>query len=198
MQLCHRLSIPHGSYSRTKIDLKRIADCHYRGVCFDPHIRYREFIQGRPAFIPIDGVEAQIIADAIELGMSLRLTHALVVTHCEQNDMLPFSSAAVSSIMKKLEPRRLKVGKRKQGHTSKDLDWSKLRLAWVTQLLIRFGKLDSVNNSEGNIPNHFNADRLTKLVPEQIVWWDESHWKCVIGGQGVNSQKVSPIQNRPT
>lgn len=67
-------------------------------------------------------------------------------------------------------------------------DWSKSRLAWSTQLLIRFGKLDSQKDIDGNIPDYFNAELLTKLVPEQIVWWDESHFKCVIGGQGVNRQ----------
>ena len=58
----------------------------------------------------------------------------------------------------------------------------------MTQLLIRFGKLASQKDCDGNIPDKFNSEKLTKLFPEQIVWWDESHWKCVIGGNNVNSQ----------
>ena len=77
------------------------------------------------------------------------------------------------------------MGKRKQGHTDPNSDWSKSRLAWVTQLLICFGKLPS-QEINGVVPDYFNKDLLTKLAPEQIVWWDESHWKCIIGGKGIN------------
>ena len=52
---------------------------------------------------------------------------------------------------------------------------------WSKQLLVRFGELPS----EPEDPR-FDQKVAGKLDLSQIVWWDETHRKCLIGGISTN------------
>ena len=38
-----------------------------------------------------------------------------------------------------------------------------------------------------DVPDYFKVDKLTKVLLDQIVWWDETHKKVLVGRQGVGS-----------
>ena len=40
---------------------------------------------------------------------------------------------------------------------------------------------------DGSLPKRFDPDQMPKLKEDQVVWWDETHKKCTIGGQGQNT-----------
>ena len=56
-----------------------------------------------------------------------------------------------------------------------------VRKHWMKQLIIRFGKFDWDTMKDGEPPDYFNIEKLTKLVLCQIVYWDETHMKVKIG-----------------
>jgi hypothetical protein len=68
------------------------------------------------------------------------------------------------------------------------LAWCKARKGWSTQLLIRFGLLnqaaiDLLRDTESNkLPAWYDSEQMDPLEQSQVVWWDETHKKCVIGG----------------
>jgi hypothetical protein len=35
----------------------------------------------------------------------------------------------------------------------------------------------------GTLPAWFDPDKMEPLKPQQVAWWDETHRKCIIGGQ---------------
>ena len=71
------------------------------------------------------------------------------------------------------------VKKRKQGSSDTDSNWAQARCAWTRQLLARFGQLER-EPKHGPIEKRFDGDLQGKLAPNQIVWWDEAHRKCLI------------------
>ena len=69
--------------------------------------------------------------------------------------------------------------KTKQGSHDPDSPWSRARFLVVKQLLIRLGELE---DSSEPLPPKFDPELLGKFELDQIVWWDETHRKCLIGG----------------
>ena len=49
----------------------------------------------------------------------------------------------------------------------------------------------------GPVPDCFDPEKLPKISPEQIVWWDETHKKCHIGDPGTDtiSERVGFARN---
>ena len=50
---------------------------------------------------------------------------------------------------------------------------------WVTQQLVRFGNIESIDSDD-----IFNRSKMQSLTMGQVVWWKETHRKCVIGRMG--------------
>ena len=75
-----------------------------------------------------------------------------------------------------------------QGSDDPHSPWARARCNWGgSQLLIRFGLMASKMDSEGNIQDWFNAEKMAKLEKCQAAWWDEMRSKCVIGGQAAGN-----------
>lgn len=123
--------------------------------------------------------------------MGLRMTTNMVNEFCRTQNVPSFTMGPVHTAFKKLKPKVCKIKQRPQGSTDKDAPWSKARLNWVTQLLIRFGKLESqVDPATGHPPAYFDSEKLTKLTKltlEQVAWFDETHRKCTIGNEVAGS-----------
>jgi hypothetical protein len=70
---------------------------------------------------------------------------------------------------KKLKPRYREISKIEQGSKDPNSAWSKARLNWNTQLLIRFGLLGKEDYEKvrdpttGEIPKWFDAEQMLGL-----------------------------------
>ena len=92
-----------------------------------------------------------------------------------------YTRSAVESLILRMNPKIEKITKRKKGSKDPTHPWSRARFLWSKQLLVRFGELPS----EPEDPR-FDRDKAGKLELSQIVWWDETHRKCLIGGISTN------------
>jgi hypothetical protein len=132
------LKIPNNSRSRIRVIISQVYHCHCIGTQYTgERITVGEL--GRKVIIKKTSVEAQIIADAVEDGMSMAMAHALVNKHCFEAGQEPFSLSAVRTLILSLDPVVSPLVKLKQGDTDPDSAWSRARYNWVLQLLIRFG-----------------------------------------------------------
>ena len=160
--------------------LMDIVDCARCGRCFDPN--FLEQRGGNKAVvIKSDSVEAQIIADGLESGLSVERTRQILNNHALDEGNEGFTRSAVDSLVTRLKPRIEKVTKRKQGSIDPKNPWSRARLLWSKQLLIRFGEMPSETTKPA-----FNRELAGPLHLDQVVWWDETHRKCLIGGLTTN------------
>jgi hypothetical protein len=145
---------------------------------------------GRPAFIDLKSIEAQIIADAMESGFDAAKALLLVNKHCEEIGQESYTITPVQTCYRNLKPKFKKIKKRSQGFTDAKSPWCKARKNWYSQLLIRFGSLpeDELEKlrdpATGLLPAWFDIEQLKKLHTSQVGWWDETHKKCQIGGMG--------------
>ena len=133
-----------------------------------------------PHLIRIESPEAQIVANGIESGLSIRRTWQNVNHHRLECGLELLSESSVVSVIRRMKPKLKKIRKRKQGSTDPDSPWSRARLQWSTQLLVRFGEIE--NELERPVERRFNRDEIGHLDIHQVVWWDETHRKCLIGG----------------
>ena len=131
--------------------------------------------------IRLDSPEAQIIADGLESGLSLSNTWKNVNRHREDNELPLVSESCVSVTLRKMKPKMVRIKKRKQGSTDPESLWAKARYEWSTQLLVRFGKLN-VEELPRPVEKRFYRSSVGELEIQQVVWWDETHRKCLIGG----------------
>jgi len=179
------LSLPKGTCLKPL--LRHVIACREMGVPYTGERRISEDL-GRPPSIALDLIEAQIIADCCEDGMSIELTRATVNEHRRQNGESSFTLAPIYRVSQALKPRKCRIKKRNQGSEDEQSAWCLARKGWVTQLLIRTGKLESqIDPVTGEIPDCFDANKMDMLELSQIGWWDETHQKCTIGGIGAGS-----------
>lgn len=137
---------------------------------------------GRPPILTTDSVEAHIVADSIEDGLSVPQTTLMCNEHRRQEGQSALTEAPVYTLVKKLKPKVSSVKKRKQGKKDVDSPWSKGRYRFTTQLLVRFEILRAQKKDDGTVPDYWNPDKLESLKKTQVSHWDETHKKCTIGG----------------
>jgi len=158
---------------------EKITECYRIGEKFHP-----KMVDGRGGnrkmTIRMDSLEAQIIADSIEAGLSTRRAWENVNRHRRDNNDELLSESCVSYALRKMKPKMVTIKTRKQGSSDPDSNWAQARYAWTCQLLARFGRLERTP-SHGPIERKFDQHLLQKLDLDQIVWWDETHRKCLIG-----------------
>ena len=130
----------------------------------------------------MDSHEAQIIANGIESGLSLQRVWHIVNQHQSENSDELVSQSSIYYALRKMRLKMVNIRKRKQGSSQPDSNWAQARYAWTRQLLARFGRLERYPR-HGPIEKRFNGDLLGKLSLHQVVWWDETHRKCLINGQ---------------
>ena len=153
-----------------------IVECARTGKVFDAtNLENRK--GHKPVIIMIDSIEAQVVADCLEGGLSVERSRQMLNEHMLENNKEGYTRSAVDSLVLRMNPRIEKITKRKQGSRDPNNPWSQARLLWSKQLLIRFGELPSEENEP-----RFNQSIAGKLDLDQVVWWDETHRKCLIGG----------------
>ena len=132
----------------------------------------------RTPTIASDSPQAQIVADSLEAGLSINKTYHLLNEHEYEQGNSKISTSAVYHLVKRLNPKIINVQKRKQGSNNPQDDWCRARHLFSKQILIRFGRLVEPLPCQPC----FDLRQLTRLDIHQVVWWDETHRKCVIGG----------------
>eukprot|EP00536_Pseudo-nitzschia_multiseries_P011034 jgi/Psemu1/27662/gm1.27662_g len=70
---------------------------------------------GRKCVIPLDSVEAEIIADALESGNSINMSTYIVNQYREKNELPSLTYSAVRGCRNRLKPQILAIKKGKQG-----------------------------------------------------------------------------------
>ena len=155
--------------------------------------------RGQKAALCRKSIEAQIIADVMESGNSLRAAWAIVNTHRKAEALPLLTMSAVYSCIKRLQPLVEPVGKKKQGSMDAEAPGSKARFRWCLQLGMRFGLLDSshirniINLPDCTpIPLEYNPLHLQPIKVDQFVTWDEVHRKCQPGSD--NGQIISTVK----
>eukprot|EP00978_Attheya_sp_CCMP212_P008684 scaffold20425_cov45-Attheya_sp.AAC.2 len=114
-------------------DIKRylddIIEARNNGTAYlgDQHIYPNTGPLGRPALIEETSADAQIVADAIEDGMSIRLTTMLVNLHRQEQGLSAYTKAPIIHIMKKMKPIVTKIKITKQGSRDANSPWAKAR-----------------------------------------------------------------------
>ena len=175
-----------GISENTKIRfiLEDVLQCKEEGSVYTGDARLPEH-NGKQPFIKLDSVEAQMAADCLESNMSLNITLLNVNKHREEIGADAYTMASIYRTCKALQPLYSRMKKVSQGSKDVAAPWSRARYNWVTQLLIRFGMMESVIDPiKGTIKDCFNSAKMDSLNICQIAWWDETHRKCVINGAG--------------
>ena len=132
----------------------------------------------RCPLISLDSPQAQIVADLMEAGLSIEKTFNLLNEHEYEQGNPKISRSAVYNLLQRLKPKIINCQKRKQGRNNPQDDWSRARYLFTKQMSIRFGKLTEP------FPRQPCMDirQIGSLDIHQVVLWDETHRKCVIGG----------------
>ena len=165
------LCIPTGTC--IKKVLEDVMLCCERGIQYAPKMLSG---RGRKALILPKSEEERTIAHLVESGCSIGFTTQLLNRgNTPQNQ---FSVSSVYTCIKRLKPKVSKIKKRQQGRVDKASPWAKARLGWASQLLTRMG--EEVPNLDTS-KDYFDRSKLSCLAISQIVFWDETHTKCIIG-----------------
>ena len=147
---------------------------------------------GTKPSISIDSAEAQIIADCLENGFSIHQTKEHVNRYRQVNNLPSVTYSPIKNCLMRMKPMVNRIGRRAQGSDDINSAWCRARNNWDTQILIRFGKLKGAEleylKKDGSLPDYFNPEKFPKIEVDQVVWWDETHKKCTIGGQGKNKE----------
>ena len=135
--------------------------------------------------IPVNSPEVQIIADCIEGGGSNEAA-LLLVNQYRMDNQLPLRGLnQISGLLKRLETISVAVTKGKQGNINADSPWAKARYNWTTQLMVCFGLMAIPEP----IPQ-FDPALLPKYSIYNVVWWDETHQKCIIAGNNGKKKQI--------
>ena len=170
--------------SSIKNVLLEVVLCYTNGTKFDPQVIEKRGGKRPPTF-KLDSEEAEIIADCIEAGLSINKTLFLVNDHLKEdmNDEDEFANlSSIISVVQRLNPQLKRVRKRKQGSCDPDAPWSRARVLYIKQLMVRLGVFDPQKETFGPVERRFDRNSLGHLSIDQIGWWDETHRKCLIGG----------------
>ena len=187
----------HGIISKIKQDLglkvwsradfapifRHVIECTRTGIPFQ--VKDVTKYKGRTPKISIKSASAQIIADCIESGLSVKRACYQLNEHLFENNEETVSESAVYHLIKTLKPQVNVVKKRKQGSTDPSHKWSRIRYGFCKQLLARFGVKQFPNDRPC-----FNRSVAGPLEVSQVVWWDETHRKCLVGGLSSSKEFV--------
>jgi hypothetical protein len=151
-----------------------------RGVYWE-----RLFSKRTSKLIPPGSYEEELIADCIEMGMGIRVTHQVVNSHRLEGGGDLVGSDTIWRSVHRLNPVVERTPTASQGSKDKLAAWTVARKGWIAQLLIRFGEMSDEKletlKVDGILPPYFRIENLTSLTLDQIAWFDETHKKVVIG-----------------
>eukprot|EP00536_Pseudo-nitzschia_multiseries_P008689 jgi/Psemu1/21101/gm1.21101_g len=151
----------------------------YNGIFYNGKGNYST--TGRPPIIALDSIKAEIVADSIESGNSVRMSTVIVNKYRKKLEFPSFTYSAT-------------VKRGKQGSKTKEDAWCRASFRWFAQLLLWFGKIDFSHAIfpkllgeayvENQPPPCYDVALLSPLKLSQIVWFDEIHKQCHIGQSG--------------
>jgi hypothetical protein len=172
---------------KVKAIFKEALRCSKEDLPYKGHRQVREGkTLGRNAILATVTPEAQVFADALESGSSFPEAVSIVNAYRKKHQLPSLTKGPLRNLLQRLGPQIKKVERRSQGSDDPTSAWARARWYWNTQLLIRFDRLPSeeiekLKDANGNLPLYFQKNLLTPLNIEGIVWWDETHRKCLIG-----------------
>ena len=114
-------------------------------------------------------MEAQIVADSQEEGLSVHHSHYLVNTFRQEQGLLSLTLACVYALIVRLKPKAPRVKYIKQGSNGQTSPWAGARLAWIMQLTFRFGLISFHGPFVANQKDYFDAKDLDPLLVEQVA-----------------------------
>ena len=145
--------------------LLEIVLCECQGRKYDPKASGSK--GHRTPTFALDSVEAAMIADSIEAGLSVSKTLVFLNEHLVGEGREPATISSIVSVISRLKPQVVKVQKQKQGSKDPNSDWAKARFLFTKQLLIRLGVIDLTAN--GPVEKRWDRDSLGHLALEQIT-----------------------------
>jgi len=143
--------------------------------CIDQHIEYTGDLMPTQnkghsrRILDINSVEAQILADTMELGLGLREADHIINEYRSIVSKLHVSVSIVYNLHRALEPAVSSIAKHKQGNADKGSPWAKARFKWTRQLAIRLGAHVWDSSVDGPCPPYFGLANLTPIVTSQVV-----------------------------
>jgi hypothetical protein len=175
--------------------LRDIIYCNNNGLQYSSAYKYAP-TSNQSIISDLNGVEAQMIADCKEDGHSLRQTVNVLNAHCkDKGDDTEYTVSAISSAIKKLQPRVGRLKSRSSGSTDTTKPWCRASYGWATQQLVRFGYLvasDKLKDKDtGVVPDWYDIQKMQAISVDQCAWFDECHKKCHIGdatAEGTNHE----------
>jgi hypothetical protein len=189
-KICPKIRKAFVMHDAARIDhiLNDVVACKKAGIAYTGTRKIGP-ATGKQLTLTTDSIEAHIVADCLESGFSLLLTQWMVNQHRRETKEDSLIQSPIRHLMKRLKPLVQKVKKQAQGSTDPTSKRARARLGFNTQVLIRFGKLPEEafkkirQRNGGTLQAWFDPDKMRPLKPQQVAWWDETHRKCIIGGQ---------------
>ena len=172
-QIRQRLDIPSNTSIIPVPD--HVWACHQAGIVYDGRTEREK--SGPQPKVSLDSVEAEIVASAIEDGMSIRNTLNYINTWLHTNKQSLWTYWNVQSLVKRLQPTVTAVGTQKQGSSNPNSAWAWARYNWVSHLMVRFGvangldlekeRIDSSGSVVKYIPDYWDQEKVTTHVLQE-------------------------------
>ena len=169
-----------------------VLQCQEDEIPYDPVRKYKN--SGRKPIIAVDSVEAEIIADAIESGNSIKMASHIANKYREEKGRDSLTLSAVTGCFHRLRPEIKPLKRGKQGSMDIASAWCQASFRWFAQLQLCFGlitfehkmfeQLLGANYNKTDPPDCYNIRKLPKYKLTKIAWFDETHKKCHIGESG--------------
>ena len=132
-----------------------------------------------------DNTEAQIIADMIKEGGSLPQAFNVVSTYCRQQNHDEVAESCIAGVVSHLEPKRTSLLKENEGPEDPESEWTKARLNFCSQFLVRRG-LAMCNSPKLCL----QPRNVAPICTHTITWFDETHEQQVVSGNGCSKTQV--------
>jgi hypothetical protein len=168
VEIRNSLKIKRNSHGRVREIISQVHHCHCVELRYTGE-RNSDGGLGRKVIIKKTSVEAQIIVDAVEDGMSMAMAHALVNKHCYEAEQDPYYLSAIRTLILSLDPVVSPLVKLKQGDTDPDSAWSRARYNWVLQLLIRFGLFVYLGKNDTVVVPPNTADPNSNNINDDLI-----------------------------
>ena len=117
--------------------------CESNRSKFDPQ-KTEQKGQKAPKF-DLDSVEAQMIADSVESGLSIARTLGFLNEHLVGEGWEASTMSSIISVVQRLRSMIKKVDKQKQGSSDPNSDWARVRFLFTKQLMILLGLLNDTS-----------------------------------------------------
>jgi hypothetical protein len=162
--------------------LELIWACYLCGRVYDGSPRQRSYQTDRAPKVNLDSLEAEMVASAIEDGMSFRTALSYINTWLQSKGKGLWTYWNITSLVQRLNPEWQTVGGQSQGSRDPNSKWARARKGWVTHLLVRFGLANGIDltkertNADGTkeryIPDYYDITKVTPINLHRTTFWE--------------------------